>query len=312
MSSFSPQKIAKIMISVLFALIIASCSNYQYDGDILAEIQGDTRSTISFKKDKESPVAFTVTFEIGKDYNVSDLPGNDNQDVDKMNPGFELGGWVPDSTDADFLSAVSLDENGFIQSFHMTPLDVTFYGAGYYASTDTPYKIVYKIQNEARDGYDVYEEREMTGTTSTPEAPSYTAAGDNLIEIEGFRLREDLLEEKEILADGSTVVEVFYDRMPDVGITITIPSTNEITITSARAGNVVTLTALLPAGESAADYSFCWFYTDQGMTSSLSTTTSCTVDTTSLAKGVYQISLIAVRTSDSMPFGGTVQIEVGD
>ena len=312
MSSFSLQKIAKIMISVLFALIIASCSNYQYDGDILAEIQGDKTSTISFKKDQESPVAFTITFEIGKDYKVSDLPGKENKSVKEMNPGFDLGGWVPETSDKDFMSAVSLDENGFVESFHMTPINVTFYGAGYSAATDTPYKIIFMVQNETRDGYDLYDELEMTGTTSTPDAPSFTVAEENLIEIEGFRVRLDLLEEKEILADGSTVVEVYYDRLPDVSITISIPATNEITITSSSAGGIVTLTAVLPAGESAADYSFCWFYTEQGMTSPLSTTATCTINTTTLTKGVYQISLIAVRNLDSMPFGGTVQIEVGD
>ena len=130
--------ITKIIISLIFALVIFSCSGYQYDGDILSALQEDTNSTISFKKDRNSEVVFTLTYKIGLDYSSSDLPGNDNEDVDKMNPGFELGGWLPDSSDTDFMSAVVYDEKGFIKSFHMTPSNVIFYGAGYTASTDTP------------------------------------------------------------------------------------------------------------------------------------------------------------------------------
>lgn len=305
------RRITQIIMPLIFTLIISSCSGYQYDGDIIAAMESGSTSTISFKKDKSSEVAFQLTYEIGKDYNVTDLPGNDNEAVDKLNPGFELGGWLPDTSDSDFMSGVQYDENGFIKSFHMTPMNLIFYGAGYFASTDTPYKIIYKIQNETLDGYDYYDEVIMTGTTSTPEAPSYTDAASNLIEIEGFKARTDLIVEQEILADGSTVVEVFYDRLPEVSISITIPATNEITITSTTTGTTINFTVVLPDVASESDYSYCWFYTNEGMGNPLSTASTLSLDASTLTNGIYQISLIAVRNSDSMPFGGTVQIRVG-
>lgn len=305
------RRITQIIMSLIFALIISSCSGYQFDGDIIAAMEGGRKSTISFKKDKDSEVAFQITYEIGMDYDVTDLPGNDNEAVDKLKPGYDLGGWMPATIDSDFISGVQYDENGFIKTFHMTPRDIILYGAGYYAASDTPYKIIYKIQNEALNGYDYYDEAILTGTTSTPEAPSYTDAANNLISIEGFVVRTDLLVEQEILADGSTVVEVLYDRLPEVTISITIPTTNEITITHTTTGTAVNFAVVLPSGASASDYSFCWFYTDEGMGSPLSTTSALSLDVSTLADGIYQISLIAVRTSDSTPFGGTVQIRVG-
>lgn len=220
MKTFKFKHLSKSILFSLYALcalglltLFAGCkTEAEFDGDILEAINEDTSSVISFKKDRNSPVAFELSYTIGGNYTVEDLPGNEDEKVDQLNPGFDLIGWKLEDADDDMRSAFTFDANGCVTSFHMGTRSLTLYGGGFVAASDTPYKIVYKIQNLAMNGYDYYDELAMTGTTSTPDAPSYTDAANNLKTITGFTVRTDLLTEQEILADGSAVVEVLYDR----------------------------------------------------------------------------------------------------
>ena len=85
----------------------------------------------------------------------------------------------------------------------MTAGDVTV--TGYYeANTDTKYIVKHMLQNADDDGYAQYGiDVEMVGTTD-----SETKA--EAIEIPGAKAKS--FEQKKIAADGSTVVEIFYDR----------------------------------------------------------------------------------------------------
>jgi len=385
-----------ILLSLCVLSIFAACkTEAEFDGDILESINADTSSTISFKKDKDSPVAFEKTYFIGADYTMQDLPGNDDEKVDLLNPGFDLIGWKVEGLDGDMQKSFTFDENGCISSFHMGPRSITLYGGGYTASTDTPYKIIYKTQNITMDGYDYYDEQAMTGTTSTPDAPSYTDATNNLIDIPGFTAQTAAIVEQEIAADGSAVVEVLYDRnlytltfhandgsgageaedsqnfyygvptpltpnaftrsgcsfagwatsreraaagtvdysdrsnytigagnadlyavwtLPHISITIEYSDDYSVhpekDITS-DPDNII-LYAYIPAGHDASEYTFNWFYTNEGYGNVRSHDSSWTIPKTSLTTGYYQITLIAIHTGDSIPSGGTVQITVGN
>ena len=388
--------------SVLFSLLalavslpFAACkTEAEFDGDILKAVNADTSSIISFKKDRESPVAFTKSYKIGKNYTAADLPGNNNAEVESLNPGFDLLGWALEEEDEALQDIISYDEDGCIMAFHMGVRSITLYGAKYSAATDTPYKIIYKTQNLTMDGYEYYSEQEMEGTTSTPDQPSFTDATNNLIEIPGFTARSDLITEVEILADGSAEVEVLYDRnaytltfhandgseaseqtatqtfyyevtaqlnpnsfvrdgfgfagwastrekaaagtvdytdganytigigdadlyavwtLPHISITIELPGADEVGVTyeiDPDDPNKVTFSAVIPAGHTEAEYSFNWFFTNEGFANVQCTTSSWEVDTTGWTPGFYQISLLAIHTADSMPSGGTIQIEV--
>lgn len=214
MKVFKHKYLYKSLLLSLCALsFFAACkTESEFDGDILEAIDADTSTIISFKKDRNSPVAFELAYTIGGDYTVQDLPGNEDEKVDQLNPGFDLIGWKLEETDSDLRSVFTFDDKGCVKSFHMGTRSLTLYGGGYIAASDTPYKIIYKTQNITMDGYDYYDEQAMTGTTSTPDAPSYTDATNNLKNITGFTARTDLLTEREIKADGTTVVEVLYDR----------------------------------------------------------------------------------------------------
>lgn len=398
MKLFKPSHLYKSILLSLCALsIFAACkTEAEFDGDILESINADTSSTISFKKDKDSPVAFEKTYFIGADYTMQDLPGNDDEKVDQLNPGFDLIGWKVEGLDGDMQKSFTFDENGCISSFHMGPRSITLYGGGYTASTDTPYKIIYKTQNITMDGYDYYDEQAMTGTTSTPDAPSYTDATNNLIDIPGFTAQTAAIVEQEIAADGSAIVEVLYDRnlytltvhsnegagaaealdtqnfyygvpaqlnpnaftrsgcsfagwatsreraaagtvdysdrsnytigagnadlyavwmLPNISITIEYPDDYSVHPEKDMISDPdkIILYAYIPAGHDASEYTYKWFYTNEGPGSTpLSTLASFVLDTTGWSDGTYQITLIAVHTVDSMPSGGTVQIRVGD
>ena len=378
-------------ILILISALFTSCQDAQFNGDILEVMEQNLTSTVYFQKDADSPVAFSYTFKIGEDYSVSELPDNRTAREYELNPGFDLGGWKPLYTNGADDNAYTLDANGFIKSFHMTITPLTVYGAGYTAATDTPYKIIYKTQNLTMDGYEYYDERAMTGTTSTPEAPSYTDAAGNLLEITGFTALSSSIEEMEIAADGSTVVEVLYDRnaytltlhkndsnagtaaeetvqhtfyfevpalipantftygsytfagwatstqraaahtvdytdgvyytigaadadlyavwlLPHISVTIELPGANEVGITYSIETNKIILSAVLPNGAAESDYTYSWFYANEGFTNVRSTDSTWEINTTSLASGYYQVSLIAVRVADGMPSGLTVQI----
>ena len=118
-----------ILLSLLAISLFAACkTEVEFDGDILDSINTDTSSTISFKKDKDSPVAFQRTYSIGSEYTLQDLPGNDDENVDQLNPGFDLVGWKLDDADNDLRNVFTFDENGCISSFHMGPRSITLYG----------------------------------------------------------------------------------------------------------------------------------------------------------------------------------------
>ena len=214
MKLFKPSHLYKSILLSLCALsFFAACkTETEFDGDILEAIEADTSTIISFKKDRNSPVAFELSYTIGGDYTVQDLPGNEDEKVDQLNPGFDLIGWKLEDTDSDLRSVFTFDDKGCVKSFHMGTRSLTLYGGGYIAASDTPYKIIYKTQNITMDGYDYYDEQVMTGTTSTPDAPSYTDATNNLITIPGFTAQTAAIVEQEIAADGSAIVEVLYDR----------------------------------------------------------------------------------------------------
>ena len=96
-----------------------------------------------------------------------------------------------------------------------------------------------------------------------------------------------------------------------ISITIELPDDGaEVTIQSSVAGNIVTLTAQLPQGSNASDFTYKWFYTDKGSFQVESTNQSWTVDTSGWTEGYYQLSLIAQHTASSALSGGTVQIHV--
>lgn len=227
------KKITRIALtfSILLTLILVSCTGVQYDGDILYDLNQDTSSTVYFKKDADSPVAFALHYKIGNNYSIADLPGKESDVVSELNPGYIFTGWKPESLEGVDESVLTVDSEGYIQTFHMTTSDFTVYG-----------------------------------TWTLPE--------------------------------------------PEIQIIIEASGSGEIGVTYSLSGGNLTLSVELPEDADESDYTYTWFYPEDGLTNPLSTNSSFTINTSSWVSGYYQISLIAVRTSDGMPSGKTVQIHV--
>ena len=383
-----------IIISLL--ILITSCTEaYEFNGDLLQEVKEASQTYVNFQKDEDSPVAFSVAYNIGEDISAGDLPGADDERVRKLKPGYIVSGWKYSiKNNGDVTNSVKADANGYIISFHMTPIELYLYAGDFIPAKDTPYKIVYKIQNKTLDGYDVYKTVTKKGTTSTAEAASYTQAAGNLIDIKGFSPRLDLISEVEIQADGSSIVEVLYDRnihiltlhdnietavveetvtqnfyydvpqeiilntfartgygfegwatsrtraaegkvdysdgsmytignkaadlyavwkLPEITISIELPSADEVGIRyELTTETLITFYAVIPEGHDTSEYTFNWLRKGQAIASIPSDQkySSWGVDTAGWAAGTYEITLIAVHTSDGMPSGGTVQIVI--
>ena len=98
--------------------------------------------------------------------------------------------------------------------------------------------------------------------------------------------------------------------MPQISVTVELPGLDEVGVEYNLSGNTLTLSAKLPDGASESDYTYSWFYTDEGFGNVRCTDAVWTIDTTSWEKGCYQITLIAERVADGMPSGTTVQITI--
>ena len=109
--------------------------------------------------------------------------------------GYTFDGWYTSNDNGETLQA-EFDFETPITS------DIVLY-AKWNQGTGTVYRVEHYQQNVEDDEYTFYEAEEKTGTTDTP--TSSTAKN-----YEGFTAKE--FEEQTILADGSTVVKIYYDR----------------------------------------------------------------------------------------------------
>ena len=309
-------RFVRITISILFALLIASCSNYEYNGDILTAIQEGSTSQISFKKDVDSPVAFSVSYKIGKNYSVSDLPGNDNEFVAGLRRGYGIAGWGIDSADDEFMNHVLLDENGYVKSFHMTSRDVIFYGAGYYPATYT-LTLHGNGGKQSDDSESVvlaflFEEQKTLPSNSFIR-PGYTFLGwaTSLANATSFTVDYADGADYTIGAANADLYAIW--KANQISVVIELPDSEEdVGIKSEITGNTLKLTAVIPEGYTSSDFTYKWFYTENGMSNVESTAAAWEIDTTGWMEGYYQMSLIAEHKTTHMPSGGTVQVQIAN
>lgn len=202
------------ILAVLSAFCLSCNGDYEFNGDLVKELNEDVQTDIYFKKDAASPIAFSLPYKMGVDYKVSDLPGNKDPNVSKLNPGYDVVGWIPELTSGDADKCIKVDAEGKLLSFHVTTTELIVYPAAYVPSHDTPYTVNHHIQNKSLTGYEFYKKEKKKGTTSTPSAISYTDGSSAVLNIPGFSLSTvNAIHDMEILADGTTVIDIFYDRI---------------------------------------------------------------------------------------------------
>ncbi len=123
---------------------------------------------------------------LGGSFSSGEMPYGDNISVPApMRPGYNFAGWDPSEIPAT-----------------MPSHDLTF-TAQWTAMTDIKYTVRHQWQNLLDDGYTLHESETLHGTTDSPTsavAKTYT----------GFTAQA--FSQKTIAADGSTVVDIYYDR----------------------------------------------------------------------------------------------------
>jgi len=206
------RKISLLSIFLL-SLLLISCGNVQWFGDLQSDLEMDSKSDFRFYDfteeeldDETEPTIKTLSFSFGKNVTEKEFP---NDSFDDCKIGYHISGWkwyrIPDD---DSISAIpdyiSTDSSGLVSSFTVTPQFSDFV-AQWAPNTDTEYKVQHWFQNLTLDGYDLDESMTQTleGTTDT-----YTNA--SAAEIPGFTAKA--FEQVNIEPDGSGVVNIYYDR----------------------------------------------------------------------------------------------------
>jgi len=145
---------------------------------------------------------YTVSFQTNSTATISDLTGQPYgatiaKPNDPAKQGYSFSGWYKETT----LTTPWDFTHDTIQT------NTTLY-AKWTANTDTPYSVNYYLQDTNGTTYTLQETVEKTGTTATTgtsEAKAYTGFTENTTHSER-------LISSAILADGSLVLERFYDR----------------------------------------------------------------------------------------------------
>lgn len=195
------------------------------DGSTVVNIYYNRKNiTVTFNLDGGNINGDTSNVERTGKYGASML-AVDPDTVSKT--GYTLNSWLNGST----VNGFNLFEN------YKYPYQNITYKANWYPATDTPYTVKHMQQNITDSGYTVATTENKTGTT----AGSTAAAAKTYT---GFTAQT--FSQETIAADGSTVVEIKYDRNTYnvtyssgvTGETITVPSAQ----TGVRYGATVTPT----------------------------------------------------------------------
>ncbi|MBQ6781949.1 MAG: InlB B-repeat-containing protein, partial [Treponema sp.] len=210
---------------------------------------------------------------------------------DATKPGYTFGGWYTTVAGETAETKVTEIAKG-------TTGDITL-TAKWTANTDTKYTVKYLQQNIDDDDYtEVKEDRtELTGTTG-----EMTKA--TLKSYEGFysRVLEEAIEQKEISGDGSTVIEIFYDRQTIINYymipTLGATASNIIEREGRYGATIEAVTA--PTNEG---YTFKeWVWRDENEETH-------TIDNLPTTFDVEDKTFVAVYTKDETSAGVTVTLE---
>lgn len=196
-----------LLLSLTF--IMASC-DFNWFGDFSSDLDDKVFSTILFKSSNsvDDYRSFEKKYKNGITIYSNDLPDENYQGVINLKPGYTFVKW--NSTDS---THVFFDEFNNISTIVTGPESsiIELY-AEWEVSSNTPYSVHYHFQDltEDRTGvestytYDSSFDLILYGKTE-----DYTTVEES-IDVPGFECKP--IEQKIILGDGSTVVDVYLDR----------------------------------------------------------------------------------------------------
>ncbi|MCR5612204.1 hypothetical protein [Treponema sp.] len=195
----------RFVLTLIFISILSSCSmsvlpdvnKMSFFNGFQEDLIEETTTVIHFYSEKEgagiTPSVITRRYRIGKTLSSSDLPHYDDAEVAQWNPGYRLAGWKYYRKTG---SETLMDDGAIISSMKIMCEEYDLVAVWH-----SPYKVVHNF--EEVDGTYTQEEETLYGEAGTSAA--YT-----LRTRTGFHVISGTV--RTINADGSTVVNVTYDR----------------------------------------------------------------------------------------------------
>lgn len=154
--------------------------------------------------DSENDEYFSRRYKIGEQLTSKEFPQPEDADVVNLEPGKKLLGWKfyrfsNDKTLA-IPESISVDEKGYISSVYVSSNSFDFVAEW---GKTAKYTVEHLLQSENEEEYESFESEEFEGIVGEKTAASSKS-------YEGFSAQS--VEQKTISEDGSTLVEIKYDR----------------------------------------------------------------------------------------------------
>ena len=218
------------------------------EGQVAATIGADGKTVVKLYYNRNS---YTLTFDEKGGNAVDDITQRYGKTVTLPAPekqGYTFAGWYTDDACTDLFAAADA------LTVTMPAENTTLY-AGWTARTDTAYKVEHLLQNVTGTGYTLYDTDYKTGATgqdTKAETKDYSA--------EGFK--QGVFTDTKIAADGSTVVEIKYDRKT-YNVSFNSNGGSEV---AAQIGVLHGAKASAPSDPTKTGYEFVGWYKDSNLT----------------------------------------------
>ncbi len=217
----------QILFSLLFLILTFGCNGFAWR-EGLEELSDDISTTYIFygTEDEESS-SVSFSYEIGKTYSVPEF----STELCKQlgHEGYIAKGWIfYDKNGVGLPTNLVLNDSNYVTQFTVSYDSYSFYAADW-DEKNVNYTVNHYQQNITDDEYSLFEVQGLTGKTGTQtqaEAKNY----------EGFTVQT--FEQKTIAGDGSTVVNIYYDRN-EITLTFDVNGGSEISAISGRYGAIV-------------------------------------------------------------------------
>lgn len=201
------KKIVSAVLIFLFFLIDFSCSvNWFNDFNGLRDEEFSVVYNFYAEEESDSENAeyFSRRYKIGENLTSNDLPQPSEPEVVNLFLGKKLLGWkfyrFSDEKSSEKPESIQLDEKGFVSNVYVSSNSFDFVAEW---GKIAKFTVEHFKQTEKDDEYESFDSEEIEGVAGE----KTNAAAKN---IEGFTAQK--VEQQTILEDGSTLVEIKYDR----------------------------------------------------------------------------------------------------
>lgn len=218
----------QILFSLLFLFLIFGCNGFAWR-EGLEELSDDISTTyIFYEREDEKSSSVSFSYEIGKTYSVPEFTTELCKQLG--HEGYLASGWIFYDKNGDGTPTnLVLNDSNYVTQFTVSYDSFSFYAADWDAK-NVNYTVNHYQQNITDDEYTLCETQTLTGKTGTQtQAIAKT--------YEGFTVQA--FEQKNISGDGSTIINIYYDRVTSTILYYSGINNETTTTTKGRYGSTV-------------------------------------------------------------------------